>query len=141
MTRRTKAAKGGDKKLQLHEAEVFTALAAHYLNEGNSARTFDCSDDDARHRSETADLLTLCKPIIYAANLDEAGYCRLRTNNAYFRAGPRARGQGGRVRCSPSAPSSRQDIAELDDPEERAMFLEDLGIAGVRSGPADPVQL
>ncbi len=31
-------------------------------------------------------------------------------------------------RCCPSAPSWRQDIAELDDPEEKALFLEDLGI-------------
>ena len=75
----TKAAKG-DKKF-LHEAEVFKALAAH-LDAGKSARTFDCSDDD-RAIVETADLLSL-KPIIYAANMDEAGFADCE-NNAYFR--------------------------------------------------------
>ena len=40
----TKAAKG-DKKFQ-HEADVFKALLEH-LNEGKSARSFDCDPDDA----------------------------------------------------------------------------------------------
>ena len=74
----TKAAKG-DKKF-LHEAEVFKALAAH-LDSGKSARTFACDKDD-RAIVETADLLSL-KPIIYAANMDEAGFADA-ANNAYF---------------------------------------------------------
>ena len=74
-----KAAKG-DKKF-LHEAEVFRALAEH-LNAGKSARTFDCGDED-RAIVETADLLSL-KPIIYAANMDEAGFADYE-NNRYFR--------------------------------------------------------
>ena len=60
-----KNAKGGDKRFN-HEADVFTALR-DYMNDGNLARTFECSDDDAAMIA-TSDLLTLRKTI-YAANL------------------------------------------------------------------------
>ena len=121
MEKATKAAKG-DKKF-LHEAEVFKALAAH-LDAGKSARTFDCSDDD-RAIVETADLLSL-KPIIYAANMDEAGFADCE-NNAYFRSVRDLAAKEG-AQVLPICAKLEQDIAELDDPEERAMFLEDLGI-------------
>ena len=62
-----KNAKGGDKRFN-HEVEVFTALR-DYMNEGNLARTFECSEDDAAMIA-TSDLLTLRKTI-YAANLSE----------------------------------------------------------------------
>ena len=116
-----KAAKG-DKKF-LHEAEVFRALAEH-LNAGKSARTFDCSPED-RAIVETADLLSL-KPIIYAANMDEAGFAD-HENNRYFRmVRDLAQKEGAQV--LPICAKLEEDIAQLDDPEERAMFLEDLGV-------------
>ena len=116
-----KAAKG-DKKF-LHEVEVFKALAEH-LDGGKSARTFDCSDDD-KALIATSDLLTL-KPIIYAANMDEAGFAD-HENNRYFRlVRDLAQKEGAQV--LPICAKLEQDIAELDDPEERAMFLEDLGV-------------
>src|SRR5699024_9852855 len=65
----TKAAKG-DKKF-LHEVEVFTALR-NWMNDGNSARSYQCSEEDAALIA-TSDLLSL-KPVIYAANLDEDGF-------------------------------------------------------------------
>ena len=65
----TKAAKGGDKKFA-HEAEVFQGLLEH-LNNGKSARSYDCDADDME-LIRTSDLLTL-KPIIFAANMDEFG--------------------------------------------------------------------
>ena len=116
----TKAAKG-DKKF-LHEAEVFKALAAH-LDAGKSARTFDCSDDD-RAIVETADLLSL-KPIIYAANMDEAGFADCE-NNAYFRSVRDLAAKEG-AQVLPICAKLEQDIAELDG-DDRAMFLEELGI-------------
>ena len=116
-----KAAKG-DKKF-LHEVDVFKALAEH-LDGGKSARTFDCSDDDKALIS-TSDLLTL-KPIIYAANMDEDGFADCESND-YFRAVRElAEKEGAQV--LPICAKLEQDIAELDDPEERAMFLADLGI-------------
>ena len=116
-----KAAKG-DKKF-LHEVDVFKALAAH-LDSGKSARTFECSDED-KALIATSDLLTL-KPIIYAANMDEDGFAN-QANNAYLKKVTElAKAEGSEV--LPICAKLEQDIAELDDPEERAMFLEDLGI-------------
>ncbi|MBR2929291.1 MAG: redox-regulated ATPase YchF [Oscillospiraceae bacterium] len=115
-----KAAKG-DKKF-LHEVEVFKALAEH-LDGGNSARSFDCTPEDAALIA-SSDLLSL-KPIIYAANMDEAGFAD-QTGNEYFRQVKEfAEGEGAQV--LPICAKLEQDIAELDD-EERAMFLEELGI-------------
>ena len=116
-----KAAKG-DKKF-LHEVEVFKALAED-LDGGKSARTFDCSDDD-KALIATSDLLTL-KPIIYAANMDEAGFAD-HENNRYFRmVRDLAQKEGAQV--LPICAKLEEDIAQLDDPDERAMFLEDLGV-------------
>ena len=116
-----KAAKG-DKKF-LHEVDVFKALAAH-LDSGKSARTFECSDED-KALIATSDLLTL-KPIIYAANMDEDGFAN-QANNAYLKKVTElAKAEGSEV--LPICAKLEQDIAELDDPEERAMFLADLGI-------------
>ena len=118
-----KAGKSGDKAC-LHEADVFRGLLEH-LNDGKSARTYACSDED-RALLETSDLLSI-KPIIYAANLDEntfaAGYedCKY-----YQQVRDLAVSQGAQV--LPICAKLEQDIAELDDPEERAMFLADLGI-------------
>ena len=117
----TKAAKG-DKKF-LREAEVFKALAAH-LDAGKSARTFAC-DDEERAIVETADLLSL-KPIIYAANMDEAGFADY-THNTYFQ-GVRELAEQEGAQVLPICAKLEEDIAQLDDPDERAMFLEDLGV-------------
>ena len=116
----TKAAKG-DKKF-LREAEVFKALAAH-LDAGKSARTFVC-DDEERAIVETADLLSL-KPIIYAANMDEAGFADA-ANNAYFQ-GVRELAEQEGAQVLPICAKVEQEIGELE-PDERAMFLEELGI-------------
>ena len=117
----SKAAKG-DKKF-LREAEVFRALAEH-LDAGKSARTFDCDQDD-RAIIETADLLSL-KPIIYAANMDEAGFADF-DQNPYF-ADVKALAEREGAQVLPICAKLEQDIAELDDPAERAMFLEELGV-------------
>ncbi len=117
-----KAAKGGDKKF-LHEAEVFEGLLAH-LNEGRSARSYDCSEDDMELIS-TCDLLSL-KPVIYAANMDEAGMTAL-ADNAYYNAVKKiADAEGAQV--LPICAKIEQEIGELPE-EDKAMFLEELGLA------------
>ena len=115
-----KAAKG-DKKF-LHEVEVFKALAEH-LDGGKSARTFDCSDDD-KALIATSDLLTL-KPVIYAANTDEAGFADLEHNQYYQQVKAIADAEGSQV--LPICAKMEQDIAELEG-EEKEMFLEELGV-------------
>ena len=115
-----KAAKG-DKKF-LREVEVFQGLLA-WLNDGKSARSYDCGEDE-RALIETSDLLTL-KPVIYAANLDEAGFSDYENVDYYRRVEERARAEGAQV--IPVCAKLEAEIAELDG-EERAIFLEDLGI-------------
>ena len=116
-----KAAKG-DKKF-LREAEVFQGLLT-WLNDGNAARAYDC-DDDARALIATSDLLTL-KPVIYAANLDEAGFSDRESVPYYRLVEERAQSQGAQV--IPVCAKLEAEIAELPG-EEKALFLEDLGVA------------
>ena len=116
-----KAAKA-DKKF-LHEAEVFTALK-DWLNDGNSARSFECDEED-REIIATSELLSL-KPIIYAANLDEDGFAGWRENPYYNQVADLAAREGAQV--IPVCAKLEAEIAELDS-EEKAMFLEELGIA------------
>lgn len=116
-----KAAKG-DKKF-LREAEVFQGLLT-WLNDGNAARAYDC-DDDARALIATSDLLTL-KPVIYAANLDEAGFSDCESVPYYRLVEERAQSQGAQV--IPVCAKLEAEIAELPG-EEKALFLEDLGVA------------
>ena len=116
-----KAAKG-DKKY-LREVEVFTALK-DWLNDGNSARSFECDEDDAAIIA-TAELLSL-KPIIYAANLDEDGFADCHSNAYYQIVEDLAAKEGAQV--IPVCAKLEAEIAELDA-DEKKMFLDDLGIA------------
>jgi GTP-binding protein YchF len=116
-----KAAKG-DRKY-LHEAEVFEALRAH-LDGGASARSFECSEDDME-LIRTSELLTI-KPVIYAANMDEASFAAGYEDNEYYRAVKGFADQEGSQVLAICA-KTEQEIAELPD-DEKAMFLEELGI-------------
>ena len=118
-----KAAKGGDKKF-LKEAELLTGLLAH-LNEGKLARTYT---DDAEELAVIAqsDLLTL-KKTIYVANLSEAEVNDPEANLHYMAVKALAEKEGSQV--LPICAKLEADIAELDDPEEKAMFMEELGVA------------
>ena len=117
-----KAAKGGDKRFA-HEAEVFQGLLAH-LNAGRLARTFDCSDDD-RALIATSDLLTL-KKTIYAANLSESQVSQPESCPYFLQVRALAEQEGSQVLsiCA----KLEADIAELDDPEEKALFMQELGL-------------
>lgn len=117
-----KAGKGGDKAF-LHEADVFRGLLTH-LNEGKSARTYDCAPEDLA-LIESSDLLSI-KPIIYAANLDEATFAAGYADCAYYQQVQKlAEAEGSQV--LPICAKVEQEIGELE-PEEREMFLEELGI-------------
>ena len=116
-----KAAKG-DKKF-LREVEVFQGLRS-WMNEGKSARSYPCSEDDAALIA-TSDLLTL-KPVIYAANLDEDGFSDCENVPYYQQVAQRAAAEGAQV--IPVCAKLEAEIAELEE-EEKAAFLTDLGIA------------
>ena len=116
----TKAAKG-DKKF-LREVEVFQALKEH-LNEGRSARSFECDPDD-RELIMSSDLLTI-KPIIYAANMDEEGVANYAANPYYQTVAEIAAAEEAQV--LPICAKVEEEMAELD-PEDKLMFLEELGL-------------
>ena len=116
-----KAAKG-DRKF-LKEVEIFQGLLT-WLNDGKAARGYD-GDDDTKTVIATSDLLTL-KPVIYAANLDEAGFADPEGTAYYQQVAQRAQAEGAQV--IPVCAKLEAEIAELEG-EEKAMFLEDLGEA------------
>ncbi|MBR6951323.1 MAG: redox-regulated ATPase YchF [Oscillospiraceae bacterium] len=118
---KAKKAGKGDKKF-LHEAEVFEGLLAH-LNDGKSARSYDCDEEDAELIA-TSDLLTL-KPVIYAANMDEAGFADYAANEYYQKVKAFADAEGSQV--LPICAKTEMEIAELPE-EEKGLFLEELGI-------------
>ena len=115
-----KAAKG-DKKF-LREVEVFQALKEH-LNEGRSARSFDCDPDDLE-LIMSSDLLTI-KPIIYAANMDEEGVANFAANPYYQTVAEIAAAEGAQV--LPICAKVEEEMAELEQ-EDKLMFLEELGL-------------
>ena len=119
---KAKKAGKGDKKY-LHEAEVFAGLLAH-LNDGKSARSYDCAPED-REIIETCELLTL-KPVIYAANLDEATFAAGYEEYPYYTAVKQLADREG-AQVLPICAKVEQEIAELDG-EDKAMFLEELGL-------------
>ena len=122
MDKCAKLGKTGDKKAA-HEAQVLQGLM-DWLNEGKSARSYQCDEDDAALIAQS-ELLSL-KPVIYAANLDEAGFSDYQNNEYYQRVAKVAADEGAQV--IPVCAQLEAEIAQLE-PDEKAMFLEDLGIA------------
>ncbi|MCD7757771.1 MAG: redox-regulated ATPase YchF [Clostridiales bacterium] len=117
-----KAAKG-DKKF-LHEAEVFSGLR-DWLNDGNSVRSYECDKED-RELIATSDLLSL-KPIIYAANLDEDAFSGDWATNPYYQQVKALADKEG-AQVIPVCAQLEEELSQMD-PEEQAMFMEELGIA------------
>jgi GTP-binding protein YchF len=117
-----KAMKGGDKRFA-GEAQLLTGLLAH-LNEGKLARTYT---DDAEELAiiGQSDLLTL-KKTIYVANLAESEINEPEENRHYMAVKALAEAEGSQL--LPICAKLEADIAELDDPDEKAMFMEELGV-------------
>ena len=118
-----KAMKGGDKRFA-REVSVFSELLQH-LNEGKLARTFTDDAEDLALIS-TSDLLTL-KKTIYVANLAENEINAPEENRHFLAVKELAAAEGSQL--IPICAKLEADIAELDDPEEKAMFMEELGVA------------
>ena len=118
-----KAMKGGDKKFA-REVEVFSGLLEH-LNQGKLARTYT-DDPEELALIATSDLLTL-KKTIYVANMSENEVNDPDSNRHYQAVKALADAEGSQ--CLPICAKLEADIAELDDPEEKAMFMEELGVA------------
>ena len=117
-----KAMKGGDKRFA-REVSVFTELLQH-LNEGKLARTFTDDAEDLALIS-TSDLLTL-KKTIYVANLAENEINEPEANRHFMAVKELAAAEGSQL--IPICAKLEADIAELDDPDEKAMVMEELGV-------------
>ncbi|MFI5315160.1 MAG: redox-regulated ATPase YchF [Myxococcota bacterium] len=117
--RARKIAKSGDKEAQA-EAAFFGALVEH-LSAGKPARTVTAPESLLKAFRE-ANLLT-AKPVLYVANVDEAG---LADGNAYSRAleSLAERQGGGSVRICAKVEAELLELA----PDERRGFLADLGV-------------
>ena len=118
-----KAMKGGDKRFA-KEVSLLTELLDH-LNQGKLARTFTDDEEDLAIIAQS-DLLTL-KKTIYVANLSENEVNDPESNRHYLAVKALADAEGSQ--CLPICAKLEADIAELDDPEEKAMFMEELGVA------------
>ena len=117
-----KAMQGGDKRFA-REVEAFSGLLEH-LNEGKLARTYTDDKEDLALIS-TSDLLTL-KKTIYVANLAENEINEPESNRHYMAVKALAEAEGSQL--LPICAKLEADIAELDDPDEKAMFMEELGV-------------
>ncbi len=118
-----KASKSGDKK-SLEEAELFKNLKAH-LEEGRSARSFDCTDAE-RELIDTVPLLS-GKPVIFAANMSENDLTsgKLSDNPRYQEVETVAKNEGAQV--IPICGRMEEEIAQMTK-EDKMMFLEELGL-------------
>ena len=119
---RTKKAMKGDKTLA-GELAIFERIK-ETLESGLCARTMDLSDDERAVLFDTP-LLTM-KPVIYVANVAEDEAAEEPVNNAaYMKVKEFAATENSAVIAVCAGIES--EIAELD-PEEKAMFLSDMGI-------------
>ena len=115
-----KAARTGDKSAQ-KEFDTLTKVAQG-LEGFNSVRAIDLTQDE-RELLMPMQLLT-SKPILYVCNVDEASAVN---GNDYVNAVKEAvKDEGAEVIIL--AVATEADITELEEYEERQMFLEDLGL-------------
>ena len=119
---RTKKAMKGDKTLA-SELAVFEKLHAA-LSDGRCARELDLDESELEVLSDTP-LLTL-KPVIYVANVSEDEAASEPVGNKNYDA-LKEQAEREHSQILPVCAQLEAEIAELDG-EDRAMFLEDLGI-------------
>ena len=122
----TKALKG-DKSMQ-SEVDFLKRLIAH-LEEGLPARSVEITNDTDAEVLATTSLLS-SKPLIYACNMSEDDFRNGIDSNAGYNAVKEA-AEKENAEILPICAALEAELAGLDD-EEKAMFLEDLGLE--RSG-------
>lgn len=120
---RTKKAMKGDKSLA-KELELLERVKAA-LEDGKPARSLDYSDDELEIMREIS--LISMKPVIYAANVAEDDFQKGIEGNQYVKA-VEALAESENSQVMPVSARIEEEISQLDG-EEKAMFLEELGIA------------
>ena len=112
---------GGDK--QAKKALDVLLRYKEVLEQGRNAREVSFDTPDERKIAREFCLLT-DKPVLYVCNVDEASAA---TGNAYVEAVRNATA-GENAQILVISAKIESEIAELEDPEERAMFLEEIGL-------------
>lgn len=116
-----KSSKGGDKE----EAKKldFTQRLNDHLMAGNPARSFEVTSDEEEVFSDM--YLLTAKPILYVCNVDENSVISGNDHTARFVEA--VEGEGAQVInvCA----GIEAEIAQLDDPEERLLFLEEMDLS------------
>ena len=95
------------------------------LNEGKSARSVDCNEEEAELLSSVA-LLTN-KPIIYAANMSDEDFSNGIESNKYL-AQVKEIAAEEHAGVLPICAGLEEEIADMDK-EEKEMFLADMGLS------------
>ena len=116
-----RAAKTGNKEAQ-KELEVLTQIQ-DTLNRGESVRSMNWSEEVHAQLVKPLQLIT-DKPVMYVCNVDEGSAV---SGNAYVEK-VRAAVHNENAEVLVLAVGVEADINELEDFEERKMFLEDLGL-------------
>jgi hypothetical protein len=122
LDRAIKAGKSGADKDAARRRVMFERLR-ELLNQGKPARALALATEDDRRDLRELHLLT-AKPVMYIANVDEAG---LTADNAHL-AAVRARAAAEHAVVVPVCAAIEAEIAQLAE-EERTEFLRDLGLA------------
>jgi len=122
LQRVTRNAKGGDKEALAQKAllEQLCALFA----EGKPARNLLDKLDSEQQRLLTCFHLLTSKPVMYIANVAEDGF----DNNPHLEQVRRIAAEQNAI-VVPVCNKIEAEIAELDSAEEKALFLESLGLA------------
>lgn len=115
-----RAAKTGDKEAVLEQATLLRLKEV--LESGASVRSMTFNEKEQVLVDEFQ-MLT-AKPVLYVCNVDEAS---AKDGNAYVeRVSETVKDEGAEIIVL--AVATESDIAELDDYEERQIFLEDIGL-------------
>ena len=116
----TKRLRSGDKEAKAEMALMETALKL--LQDGKPARVMEVDKDD-EVRFRRLQLLT-SKPVLYVCNVDEDSAAE--GNEFSAKVAAMAKEQGAESVVISAAIEA--EVAQLDDPEEKAEFLTDLGL-------------
>jgi len=119
LDRARRSAKAGDRERRA-EQELFEGLVAH-LGEGKPARSF--AVPEALRPAFRESFLLTAKPVLYLANVDEAG---LAGGSPYLKA-LQTFAEGGGSPVLPVCAQVEAELCELE-PDERQAFLADLGL-------------
>jgi len=116
-----RAARTGDKEAQAEEAVLKRIKSG--LEAGTSVRAITFSQEDYQTYVEPLQLIT-AKPVMYVCNVDEGSAAN---GNAYVEK-VKAAVSEEEAEVLVLAVGTEADINELDDFDERQMFLEDIGL-------------